>query len=254
LAQGLPVPKQLELIAVNRIDSTNEELKRRAATGAAAGTVIWAEEQLAGRGRRGRTWVSPPGNLYCSMLLRPTCPAREAMQIGFVTALAVAEVLEGILPASIAVTCKWPNDVLAGGRKVAGILLESSASGGEGLEWLVIGVGVNVVSYPPQTDGPYPATSLLALGSGNPKAEELLEAYCACLFRWLRVWAGTGFEPIRAAWLRRAHGLRQPVRVRLDNQTLDGIFVTMDETGALVLDQNGASRLITAGDVFPAGG
>ena len=253
MAQGLSVPEQLDLIAVHRIDSTNEEIKRRAAAGAADGTLVWAEEQLAGRGRRGRPWVSPPGNLYCSLLLRPSCPARHAMQIGFVTALAVAEAVEGVLPAGTGVTCKWPNDVLAGSRKVAGILLESSAAGGESLEWMAIGVGVNIGSYPPHTDGPYPATSLLAIGAPEVTPAKLLEAYCACLFRWLRVWDESGFPPIRAAWLDRAHGLRQPVRVRLENQTLDGVFLTMDESGALVLDQNGASRLITAGDVFPAG-
>lgn len=253
MPHGLSVPERLNLIAVKRIDSTNEEIKRRAAAGAADGTMIWAEEQLAGRGRRGRPWVSPPGNLYCSLLLRPTCPARDAMQIGFVTALAVAEAVEGVLPASTPVTCKWPNDVLAGGRKVAGILLESSAGQGETIDWMAIGVGVNMGSHPPHTDGPYPATSLVALGARKVTAATLLENYCACLFRWLRVWADTGFEPIRAAWLDRAHGLRQPVRVRLEHDTLDGVFMTMDESGALVLDQNGASRLITAGDVFPAG-
>ncbi len=253
MPQGVSVPERLNLIAVGQINSTNEEIKRRAAAGAADGAMIWAEEQLAGRGRRGRPWVSPPGNLYCSLLLRPTCPARDAMQIGFVTALAVAEAVERVLPAGTPVTCKWPNDVLAGGHKVAGILLESSAGQGETLDWMAIGTGVNIGSHPPHTDGPYPATSLVALGAREVTAATLLESYCACLFRWLRVWSETGFVAIRAAWLDRAHGLRQPVRVRLEHDMLDGVFMTLDESGALVLDQNGASRLITAGDVFPAG-
>lgn len=253
MANGLSVPSQLDLIAVNQVDSTNEEAKRRATMGAAAGTMVWAEEQLAGRGRRGRLWVSPPGNLYCSLLLRPTCPIHDAMQIGFVTALAVADAVAEALPRNTQIACKWPNDVLVSGRKVAGILLESSLGEEQGLDWLVIGVGVNVRSYPLHTDSPYPATSLAAIGSQEVTPIKLLEAYCGSLLGWLRTWATCGFPAIRAAWLGRAHGLRQPVRVRLEHETLEGVFLSMDETGALVLDQNGARRLIVAGDVFPAG-
>jgi len=253
LARGPIVPEYLDFIALDRVDSTNEEIKRRAANGAADGTLVWAGEQLAGRGRRNRDWVSPTGNLYCSLLLRPKCPTHEAMQLSFVTALAVADAIEAALPDGTTVTCKWPNDVLADGQKVAGILLESSAGGEGTLEWLVIGVGVNVATAPANTDGPYPAGSLSEIGAVSATPRDLLETYCGRFFHWRDVWSAMGFSVIRDAWLDRAHGLREPIQVRLDNDTLEGVFLTMDESGALVLGQGGSSRLIMAGDVFPAG-
>lgn len=253
MVQGPFESGPLNVIALDRVDSTNEEIKRRAADGAAEGTLVWASEQLAGRGRRNRTWVSPSGNLYCSLLQRPPCPAQEAMQLSFVAALAVADAIETALPQGTPVTCKWPNDVLADGRKVAGILLESSAGRHGSLEWLVIGVGVNVSSAPAHTDGPYPAASLSELGARAVTPPRLLETYCERLFHWRDVWNATGFAAVREAWLERAHGLRQSIQVRLDHDTLEGVFLTMDESGALVLGQGGSSRLIMAGDVFPAG-
>jgi len=252
LVHGLTVPDTLHVITLDRVDSTNEEIKRRAVQGAPDGTLVWASEQLAGKGRRSRTWISPPGNLYCSLLLRPACPAHQAMQSSFVTALAVADAIEGALPAGTQVTCKWPNDVLAAGRKVAGILLESSTEGDGALEWLVIGVGVNISSFPPQTDGPYAAASLAGLGAVKVTPEQLFESYCERFLYWWGVWNVDGFAAIRGEWLDRAHGLFQPIQVRLDNDTLEGVFLTMDESGALVLGQGGSSRLIMAGDVFPA--
>lgn len=253
MVQGSSVPDTFTVIALERVDSTNEEIKRRAAAGAADGTLVWAGEQLAGRGRRSRSWVSPPGNLYCSLLLRPACPAQQAMQLSFVTALAVADAIESVLPEDTSVTCKWPNDVLAGGWKVAGILLESSAGPQGALEWLVIGVGVNVSRAPAHTDGPYPAAALTQIGADAATPARVLETYCERFSHWRGVWNATGFATIREAWLERAHGLRQSIQVRLDNDTLEGVFLTMDESGALVLGQGGSSRLIMAGDVFPAG-
>lgn len=253
MIHGPIAPDPLRVIALDRVDSTNEELKRRAAAGAAAGTLVWANEQLAGRGRRSRGWVSPPGNLYCSLLLRPACPAYQAMQSSFVTALAVADAIAAVLPTATPVTCKWPNDVLAGGRKVAGILLESAALGDGTLEWLVIGVGVNVASCPPRTDGAYAPASLAGLGAEAVTPRRLLESYGDRFFHWWRIWTVSGFAPVRDAWLDRAHGLGQPVQVRLDTDTLEGVFLTMDENGALVLGQGPARRLVMAGDVFPVG-
>lgn len=252
MLQDPSVSRRFTVIALDRVDSTNEEVKRRAAGGAPDGTLVLANEQLAGRGRRSRTWISPPGNLYCSLLLRPACPAHQAMLASFVTVLAVADTVEAALPDGTPVTCKWPNDVLAGGRKVAGILLESSAAGDGTLEWLVIGVGMNVASCPRRTDGPYAAASLAGLGAVAVTRERLLDAYCERFCHWWDVWNADGFAAIRDAWLERAHGLRQPIQVRLDNDTLEGVFLTMDESGALVLGQGNERRLVMAGDVFPA--
>jgi len=245
------LPDCFRLATLDSVDSTNEEIKRRAELGAVDGSVVWAREQTSGRGRRGREWTSPRGNLYCSLLLRPSYPASKAMHLGFVTAAAVAEVVTETLPSNARVTCKWPNDVLVNGRKVAGILIESSSAGGTALDWLAIGVGVNVVSHPRQAESRYPATSLVAEGAREVSLPKLLERYCACLQRWITTWHEHGFAPIRQAWLQRAHGLHEPILVRLENDTFEGVFANLDENGALVLEQNGIDRLVMVGDVFP---
>lgn len=245
------LPDCFQLVTLDRVDSTNEEIKRRAELGAADGTLVWAREQISGHGRRGRAWASPQGNLYCSLLLRPSYPASKAMQLGFVTAVAVADLVTETLANGAPVTCKWPNDVLVDGRKIAGILIESSSAGGTALDWLAIGVGVNVVFHPQQAESRYPATSLVAEGAGETALPEVLERYCRCLQRWIGTWHEEGFAAIRQAWLQRAHGLHEPILVRLENEAFEGVFANMDEHGALVLEQNGVNRLVMVGDVFP---
>ena len=236
-------------MALDSVDSTNGEAKRLAEAGAAANTVVWALEQSAGRGRRGRIWDSPPGNLYCSMLLRPDYPAREAMLLTFAASCSVADAVAAVLPGSAHVTCKWPNDVLVEGRKVAGILVET-ATEGERLEWMVLGVGVNIACHPEDT--PFPATSLRDEGAGEIAPADLLESFCGRFQSSLVTWRNLGFAPIRAAWLKRAHGLGEAIQVRLEDSTLDGVFQSLDEDGSLVLRHDGKERRITAGDVFMA--
>ena len=241
------LPAGYRLVAIDRVDSTNEEAKRLAARGGADGTVVWAREQTAGRGRRGRTWVSPPGNLYCSVLLRPACSVATAAQIGFVAGMALSEVVSEALP-DARVCCKWPNDILVNGRKIAGILIETSAAGGGPLDWLILGMGVNVADHPPATD----ATSLDAEG-GNLTVEELLTLLTVRFAAWRNTWSRQGFGPVRAAWLDRAGGLGAPIAVRLERETLNGTFADLDADGALVLEAAGERRRITAGDVFSLG-
>ena len=118
------LPPDCRLVALDSVDSTNEEAKRRAREGAPDKTLIWAAAQSAGRGRGGRTWVSPPGNLYLSLVLRPDCPARRAAELGFVAAVALGAALHDIA-ADLPVAFKWPNDVLLRGRKLAGISVET---------------------------------------------------------------------------------------------------------------------------------
>ena len=245
---GRPVlPAGFTLVALAEIDSTNEEAKRRAEQGAPDGTVVWARRQSSGKGRRGRSFVSPPGNCYSSLLLRPHAAPAIAAQVSFVTAVAVAEAVAALLPVGPRVTCKWPNDVLIDGRKCSGILLESRV-GGAAVEWIVIGTGINVQSHPEGLA--FPATSLWAAG-GAATVETVLENYLERLAFWLGRWQGGGFQPVRRAWLLRADGLGRPVRVRLADATLDGVFESLDEQGALVLlGDDGNRRRIMAGEVF----
>lgn len=237
------------LLRLNEIDSTNEEAHRRASQGEPAGLLISAESQTAGRGRRGRSWVSKPGNLFCSLLLRPVAPLATAAQLSFVAALAVAEAIRSRLPtgADGRMSLKWPNDVLVDGKKIAGILLESRTDASGRLDWLVIGIGINVAHYPADCD--FPATSLAALGVGD--RENLIEDVAAGLNRWIQVWQARGFAPVREAWLAKSYGLGQPISVALAETTLSGRFETLDISGALVLrEADGSRQLVAAGDVF----
>ena len=238
---------QFRLQQFERIDSTNDEARRQALSGAPEFTLVTAREQSAGRGRRGNRWESPPGNLHCSLLLRPACSAADAAQLGFAASLAVAETVERLLPDGADIAVKWPNDVLLGGAKLAGILLESR-SAGDALEFLVIGIGMNLAAHPPDT--PYPATSLAAWGA-QVTPDMVLPILGARLLAWYETWRG-GFAPLRAAWLARARGLGQAIRVRLPDGEIEGRFDGLDEAGRLLLSGHGESRAIAAGEVFPA--
>jgi len=245
---GLPAFFRLERFA--ELDSTNEECKRRAAAGAPAGTLIWAEAQSAGRGRRGRRWVSVPGNLYMSLLLRPDRGAAAGAQLGFAAALAIGETIAPLLPKQVELAYKWPNDVLLDSRKVSGILLESQAVGEGRLDWLVVGIGVNVASFPEGSE--YPATSLRSVGAAAIAVEALLEAVASRFLFWYEGWLAAGFTALREAWLARARGLGEPVRVRIQAGEATGRFAGLDREGALLLEDGAGRRRIAAGDVFPA--
>lgn len=248
-ADGIAGP--FKLIALDEVDSTSTMAKRLCAADAEHGTLVWARQQTAGRGRLGRTWISPPGNLYVSLILRPDADAARATGLTFATAVAVAEAVEALLPGEAAVRCKWPNDVMVGDRKIAGILLESATTPGGLVEWVVIGIGLNVASHPPDSETMYPATSLREAGAAEVSVEEALPVLCRGLDRRLRCWVNEGFAPIRAAWLDRAHGLGAPVAIRCGEGTLRGVFRGLDQDGALILDQGGALSRVTAGDVMP---
>ncbi|MDH3738828.1 MAG: biotin--[acetyl-CoA-carboxylase] ligase, partial [Alphaproteobacteria bacterium] len=176
------VPAGWHLISLDSVGSTNEEAKSLAQSGADAGTVVWAREQVAGRGRHGRTWSSPRGNLYLSILQRPDCRPADAPQLGFVTGVALADALTALT--EVPVSLKWPNDLMIGGKKASGILLESSAGADARLEWLVIGVGVNVKVHPADVPD---VTSLREAGA-TVSVEQLLSTFLEELYRVTEQW------------------------------------------------------------------
>jgi BirA family biotin operon repressor/biotin-[acetyl-CoA-carboxylase] ligase len=245
------------LRAFDVLDSTNEEARRQAEAGAAEGLAVLARRQTAGRGRRGRAWASPEGNLYLSVLLRPKAGPAEAARLSFLVAVALAEAVELADPAlRPRITCKWPNDVLLGGAKLAGILLESrnaspqAGRAGGGLDWVIAGIGVNLAHFP--SDTPYAATSLAA-HNVTVTPEDFAGWLLARLGYWYGRWQAEGFAPVRDAWLARAQGIGQPVVVRLPDGERKGRFVALDDSGALLLElPDGSRQAITAGDVFPA--
>ena len=244
------LPPGYRLVSRETVGSTNDEAKWLARSGAEEGTLVWALEQTSGRGRRGREWVSPRGNLYASLVLRPACPLDRAAQLGFVAALAVSDALAALLPDLRGLACKWPNDVLVSGRKIAGILLESEVGEDGNLAFLIAGVGINLVSAPAGAE--FPATSIVGEGHRPPEPAATLQAFARHFESWARRWREEGFGPVREAWRARATALGQPIQVRLEGATLHGRFVDIDQQGALLLDTPDGHRRISAGDVFPA--
>jgi BirA family transcriptional regulator, biotin operon repressor / biotin---[acetyl-CoA-carboxylase] ligase len=228
---------------VAEIDSTNEVCRLRALAGEAAGLVIRAERQTAGRGRRGRTWDSPPGNLYASILLRPERPVSEAAALGFAAVMAMGDVAQALLPAGKLVQHKWPNDLLIDGSKASGILLEAQPG------FVVLGIGVNIASHP--ADTPYPATDLVAAGATPIAPQVLLERLLTVFAPLYDSWGRAGFAALLPAWRRRAAGLGEAIEVRLERETLAGTFLDLEPDGTLRLGlSDGTERRIAAGDVY----
>jgi BirA family biotin operon repressor/biotin-[acetyl-CoA-carboxylase] ligase len=234
------------LVACDTVGSTNEEALRRARAGETGPLWVTARTQTAGRGRRGRAWVSEPGNLFATLLLPDPAPPERAAQLSFVAALAVHDAITSLAPAlGPRLTLKWPNDVLLDGAKVAGILIEA-----EGTRPLIVavGIGVNCRHHPARTD--HPATDLAAAG-GVVTAEALFEALSGAAARRMAEWQG-GFATIRAAWLERAGPLGGELKVRLGTRELIGRFGGIDEAGRLTLRlADGRRETVAAGEVFP---
>ena len=227
------------------LDSTNEEVRRLAEAGEKGPLWISATRQSAGRGRRGRAWNTGEGNLAATLLLRPEASQAITGQLSFAAALAAAEMVQHFAP-DAAVTVKWPNDVLAEGRKIAGILLEGAldAQGG----WLAIGIGVNLAHHPEGLA--FPASSLPQLGIAPPSCDAALTVLAVRFAHWYDAWMRYGFETLRKAWLGRASGLGAPITARLPNGTRQGVFEGVDASGALLLNEQGHVRAIAAGEVF----
>lgn len=226
------------------LPSTNDVARREAEAGVTEGLVIVADQQTAGRGRLGRAWASPPGGLWCSVVLRPRVSATQAPLIGFAASLATAAAIQEItdLPARL----KWPNDVLVEGRKVSGVLLEA------GPAWLVAGIGVNVNVAPEALPARprYPATSLAAVLGRQVERGRLLRALLRAFDRDYAELHERGGAPILSRWRALSDTLGRPVQVATGTATVEGLAEEVDGAGALIIrTRDGATRRIVAGDV-----
>ena len=239
------------ILVMPTVGSTNALLGRLARVGAEEGLVLVARQQSGGRGRRGRQWHSPPGNLYMSILLKPKLPAALGGQIGFVAGLAIAETLAQRVEGRT-ISLKWPNDVLVDGRKISGLLPEAVIQG-DRLAHIVVGIGVNLSSAP-DGDVRWPTVALSEFGdetAADPVG--FAAALTRCLMRWVEIWQRDGFEPVRAAWMGRAWGLGRNLTTSDNGNVVAGRFDGIDGEGALVLElPTGGRRLIRSGEVFPA--
>ena len=255
------IAEGFRLEAFDTIGSTNAVALERAKAGDPGGLWVVSKRQDSGRGRRGRVWAAPEGNLAATLLRIVDADLRHAATLGFVAGLSLAEALDAVAPGSgisIGVDggsghavkrfeLKWPNDVIVANAKLAGILLESALLS-DGRFAISVGIGVNVVAYP--EDLPYPATSLAALGS-SADAETLFVALSDAWTRLERIWAGgKGLAEIRQLWLGRAAGLGSDVAVNINGNVVRGVFETIDEECRFVIrDDKGGRVNIAAGDV-----
>jgi BirA family biotin operon repressor/biotin-[acetyl-CoA-carboxylase] ligase len=234
------------LVVHDRLDSTNSEALRLARAGERGPLWIVALDQSAGRGRRGREWVSGDGNLAVSLLLTLAVTPAIAATLGFVASLAVAQMCRTLAPQAD-VALKWPNDVLLNDGKVAGLLLESEAQPA-GLA-IVVGIGVNLVVAPQGMA--FPAVALSGM-RGDPVS--VAEALPVLTERWIdcmAIWdGGRGFGDIRRLWLAQARGIGQSVSVKAGNRVISGVFETLDEQGRLIVRGADGVQAIGAGDVY----
>ena len=237
-------PPLYRLVSLDTVDSTNDEAKRQAEGGAAEEwTLVWARAQTAGRGRHGRRWESPEGNLYCSLLLKPPCPPAQAAEIGFVAGLAIYDAIGHFAPPGLEAWCKWPNDILLGDAKVAGVLLENQAP-----DWLVLG-DRHQRRLLSRGRG-FPCHVALGAGGAGDHGRGHAGSILPPFLTWYNRWRDDGFTPIRTRWLQRARGLDEKISVRLPGETVSGVFAGLDDDGPLLLEGPDGDRRIAAGDVF----
>jgi BirA family transcriptional regulator, biotin operon repressor / biotin---[acetyl-CoA-carboxylase] ligase len=228
--------------------STNAEAFTLAQEGAFHGEVVVAETQTAGRGRRGRSWVSPPGlNVYTSIVVRPEVPPARAPELTLVAAVAAVETLRD---AQVNAAIKWPNDLVVGKKKIAGILTELAADA-ERVQFAVVGVGINLNVDPRTFSSELAslATSAIAeRGQDVPRAL-FVAAFLSNFERWYDLWLDEGFGPVRDAWRTKAQTLGQPVVVKQEPGEWRGVAEDIDESGALLVRTESGLRRVLAGDV-----
>jgi BirA family transcriptional regulator, biotin operon repressor / biotin---[acetyl-CoA-carboxylase] ligase len=239
-AETSPLSDGYTLHQFDSIDGTNAEALR---SGARPGHVYIARTQSAGRGRQGRNWVSPGGNLYATICTQPPSD-RNPAQLAFVAGLAVFDTVSEEAP-DTTFTLKWPNDILADGKKISGMLIEAGERG------YAVGIGINIVASPPDDEVRYPATSLRECTGITPQPYDLLTRLCHHFDTWNQRWVTGGFEPLRAVWLASAHRMGDTIAASTGVDRIEGRFQGLDADGALVLeDAGGTVHVITAGDVF----
>lgn len=245
------MPDGVRLIACDKVGSTNAEGLRRYRDGEGGPAWIWALDQVAGRGRMGRRWVSGPGNLHATMLLEATGDRHNLTELSFIAGLAVFDTAADLLgsDAQSELALKWPNDMLIDGAKVAGILLESEVGNSGNDRVVVIGIGLNITNCP--EDGLYRSTCLARHGvTATPG--EAMERLAACFAKWLDRWDdGRNFSEILRVWTARAAGIGKSVIVQGATGDLSGTFTGLAANGALILrDDNGAEHKVLSGDLF----
>lgn len=241
---------QREIVYFQETDSTNIQAKNLAAEGAGEGTLVIAEKQIAGKGRKGRVWFSPVGNgIYVSLIVRPTLPPAEAAKMMLMTAVAVAEAVVSVAPLNVRI--KWPNDILVNEKKMAGILTEISTDM-DAVDYMIIGLGLNVNTpageFPPEIRTL--ATSLRAETGRTFSRAAVLRAVLQSFETHYDRFMTAGFEPILEKWKAYADIIGRKIRVDMIGRSITGDVLEVDRDGVLVIqDDEGKIHKIVSGDV-----
>ena len=242
-------PAGVQRVVLDEVDSTSSEARRRLGQGNA---WIMARVQTAARGRRGRVWHAPSGNFMASLLLQVNAPAQRAAQRSFVAALALFDTLVSLTGQPDIFTLKWPNDVLARGQKLAGILLETSGSGAQ-VDHLIIGIGVNL-AHAPGADTletrAMPPISLRQATGQDITSDDFLNALAHAYQGREAQLSNDGFQSIRTDWLAHAANLGTTITARLGDREIVGMFETLDADGALLLRNAQGTQTIAAADIY----
>lgn len=237
----------IRILRYGVLASTNEQAKSLIEAGISEKFVVISDRQTDARGRNGRQWQSLPGNLACSIVVCPRVPPGRLSELSFVASVAVQRCIKKLIPTH-SVKIKWPNDILVSSAKMSGILLEGARAVGSQHPSVVVGIGVNVALAPDKLK--YPATCLRDLGC-EVSVEELFFDLIERFLELENKWAVSGLDIILAEWLDHAAGLGEKILVRTSDRQLEGVFVKLDEKGALLLrGADGRVDKISAGDVF----
>ncbi|AZL15994.1 biotin--[acetyl-CoA-carboxylase] ligase [Rickettsiales endosymbiont of Stachyamoeba lipophora] len=236
------------VLIFDHIDSTNNEAKRITGQGLKGNFLIWSKSQSAGRGRNNRNWVSEPGNLFFSVLLQDKFSLIQASQIVFVAAVAMGEALRSLTKLNI--EYKWPNDLIINNSKVGGILVESKFSPTrKSTDWIVVGIGINIMSFPNDIDASYPITSLF-----NEKAiikeDDLLSKFLDLFHEYLERWNIIGMDFIRDKWSRNAYRIGQEISIKTPNEVIKGQMLGINTNGALFISLDGLQTTISSGEII----
>lgn len=238
------------LLKFDKIDSTNLEAKRLVKAKLTSNLVIFANEQDSGYGRSSKKWVSPKGNLYISIVLHPNKPINEVAQLSFVAALSLYKAISKEISKPDLIKLKWPNDILINGKKVAGIILESSIDTRlQNLDYLILGVGLNIASDISSRE--FVSTNLKEQQAVNLDPEYYLDKFMSNFIELYDEWHLHGFQNVRVKWLERAYNIHKPVIVSGVKNKISGIFADLDNNGNLLLKlSDGSIKAISGGSIY----
>jgi BirA family transcriptional regulator, biotin operon repressor / biotin---[acetyl-CoA-carboxylase] ligase len=256
-AQASGSLEHVPVVHLDHVDSTNTEAMRRIAIGVTEPLWIRADQQTAGKGRAGRRWVSETGNFYGSLVLPLDVPRQAVSQLSLVVGVAVVDALVSVAGAIPGLRLKWPNDLLVGTGKLAGILPESTTTR-DGRLVVVLGIGINLLNPPANVGRPVAGlTSGLTSGqtSGHIDPAAMIAPLSHWLSHWISIWSGgENFRAVREAWLARAGDLGEAINVNTGAGPVGGTYCGLDDDGALLMQlPNSVVRRVTFGDVMLAG-